>query len=99
MTLEFLAKRYASLSIPFNSYQSHAVRCCKDADNPNQLIEAILPALCELPSRRSCGCIYIGDTFPNERDLAFSLPQQYYIATFICWTDPAWDARMHQWLR
>ena len=31
--------------------------------------------------------------------MAFSLPQQYYIATFVCWTDPTWDLKMKTWLK
>ncbi|KAJ5631956.1 hypothetical protein N7490_008295 [Penicillium lividum] len=70
------------------------------ADIPrNELIKAIKPAMCDLPTRRSVGCIYIGDYTPNELDQAISLPQHYYIATMTCWTDPSWDDRMREWMK
>ncbi|KAF4458725.1 FAD binding domain-containing [Fusarium albosuccineum] len=49
----------------------------------DKLIEAIRPAMCNLPTRSSYGCIYMADTLnPDERDALFSIPQQYYISTF-----------------
>lgn len=55
--------------------------------------------MCDLPTRRSVGCLYIGDYTPNEFDQAISLPQHYYIATMTCWTDPSWDERMREWMK
>jgi len=63
------------------------------------LIKAIKPAMCDLPTRRSVGCIYIGDYTPNQFDQAISLPQHYYIATMTCWTDPSWDDKMREWMK
>ncbi|KAH7133882.1 hypothetical protein EDB81DRAFT_695589 [Dactylonectria macrodidyma] len=56
----------------------------------DKLIEAIKPAMCNLPTRSSYGCIYMADTLsPDESDAVFSIPQQYYISTFSGWKDPA----------
>ncbi|KAL2825805.1 hypothetical protein BDW59DRAFT_145923 [Aspergillus cavernicola] len=78
-------------------------QCDSILDRPGvpreELIEAIRPALTDLPSRRSIGCIYVGDYVPDEVGQAISLPQQYYIASMTCWTDPSWDNRMGQWMR
>jgi hypothetical protein len=41
--------------------------------------------------------MYIGDTYPDENEHAFSLPQQYYIATFVGSSDPEKDAPLRQW--
>ncbi|OJJ39736.1 hypothetical protein ASPWEDRAFT_25537 [Aspergillus wentii DTO 134E9] len=77
-------------------------QCDSILNNPDiprsQLIEAIQPALCDLPSRRSVGCIYIGDYTPDEKDQAISLPHQYCISTMTCWKDPTWDERMRRWM-
>jgi len=54
--------------------------------------------MCDLPTRRSVGCIYIADYYPDEKEAAISLPQQYYISTMTCWTDAADDARMRKWM-
>lgn len=54
--------------------------------------------MCDLPSRRSVGCIYIAECYPDEADMAGSLPQQYYMSTMTCWTDPADDLRMRKWM-
>ncbi|KAA8909856.1 hypothetical protein FN846DRAFT_898169 [Sphaerosporella brunnea] len=64
-----------------------------------ELLDAIYPALCELPSRRSVGVVFIAETFPDEKKTAFSLPHQYYIATYTCWNDAALDAPMESWLK
>ncbi|KAL3484341.1 hypothetical protein BJX62DRAFT_248525 [Aspergillus germanicus] len=78
-------------------------QCDSILDRPGvpreELIEAIRPALTDLPTRRSIGCIYVGDYVPDEARQAISLPQHYYIASMTCWTDPAWDNRMGQWMR
>ncbi|GME45639.1 putative FAD-linked oxidoreductase YvdP [Neofusicoccum parvum] len=63
-----------------------------------QLIEAITPAFCDLPTRKSVGCMYISDYYPNEEDQAMCLPQQYHISTMTCWHDPAKDAEMKKWI-
>ncbi|KAL2786643.1 hypothetical protein BJX66DRAFT_346696 [Aspergillus keveii] len=78
-------------------------QCDSILDRPGvpreELIEAVRPALTDLPTRRSIGCIYVGDYVPDEARQAISLPQHYYIASMTCWTDPSWDNRMSQWMR
>ncbi|KAJ3937967.1 uncharacterized protein N0V96_011966 [Colletotrichum fioriniae] len=65
-----------------------------------KLIEAIKPAMCELPTKSSFGCIYICDTIkPDERDAVFSIPQQYYISTFSGWKDAALVPRVRETMR
>ncbi len=54
--------------------------------------------MCDLPTRTSVGCIYIGDTYPDVTQQSFSLPQQYYIASFVSTKEPAKDTEMKQWL-
>ncbi|KAF3386549.1 hypothetical protein F1880_001409 [Penicillium rolfsii] len=77
-------------------------QCDSILDRPgvtrDELIGAIKPALHDLPTRRSIGCIYIGDYVPDENNQAISLPQHYYIASMTCWTDPSWDDRMRHWM-
>ncbi|KAH7051198.1 hypothetical protein B0J12DRAFT_718870 [Macrophomina phaseolina] len=63
-----------------------------------QLIEAIKPAFCDLPTRKSVGCLYISDYVPDEEDQAMCLPQQYHISTMTCWHDPAKDEKMKKWM-
>ncbi|KAK1690029.1 hypothetical protein BDP55DRAFT_691419 [Colletotrichum godetiae] len=65
-----------------------------------KLIEAIKPAMCDLPTKSSFGCIYICDTIrPDEKDAVFSIPQQYYISTFSGWKDPALVPRVRETMR
>ncbi|CAK7218980.1 hypothetical protein SEUCBS140593_003738 [Sporothrix eucalyptigena] len=55
----------------------------------DKLLEAIKPALCDLPSRSSYGVIYMADTVDlDETDAVFSIPQKYYISTFSGWKNP-----------
>ncbi|KAH7412554.1 hypothetical protein BKA64DRAFT_702679 [Cadophora sp. MPI-SDFR-AT-0126] len=63
-----------------------------------QIIKAIKPAMVDLPTRQSVGCISFADLEPDEKHQAASLQQQYYVASMVCWKDPREDARMHQWL-
>lgn len=44
--------------------------------------------MCDLPTRTSFGCIYVGDSTPRPGECAFSLPQHLYVSTFTGWTDP-----------
>lgn len=60
------------------------------------LVKAIKPAMCNLPTRTSLGCIFCADTFPNDSDHMCSLPQQYYISTFTHWKDKALSAHIHK---
>jgi hypothetical protein len=48
--------------------------------------------MCDLTSCPSVGCIYIADYYPDERDMALSLLQQYYISTMTCWTEAKRDS-------
>lgn len=52
-----------------------------------ELVKAIKPAMCDLPTSTSVGCIYCSDSYPNENDHLCSLPQQYYVSTFTNWKD------------
>ena len=63
-----------------------------------QIIKAIKPAMVDLPTRHSVGCISFADLKPDERHEAASLQQQYYVASMVCWKDSREDDRMHQWL-
>ncbi|KAI0123386.1 hypothetical protein BJ170DRAFT_641644 [Xylariales sp. AK1849] len=73
--------------VPDQKWGIHSI--LNDPSVPRQkLIEAIKPAMCNLPTRSSFGCIYMGDTInPDENDAVFSLPQQYYVSTFSGWRD------------
>ncbi|KAH6964713.1 hypothetical protein DER45DRAFT_627111 [Fusarium avenaceum] len=63
----------------------------------SKLLEAIKPALCNLPTRSSYGCVYMADTLhPDETDSVFSLPQQYYISTFSGWKSPDLTSKVHE---
>lgn len=67
---------------------------------PYQLLEAIKPALCNLPTRFSFGCLSICDTTnPDEGDTVFSLPQEYYISTFSGWKDPSLRSQVQETMR
>ncbi|CAH0024577.1 unnamed protein product [Clonostachys rhizophaga] len=62
------------------------------------VIDAITPALFNLPSRLSSGTLCPIDYYPNEVDQALSLPQKTYVSTMLCWKDPKEDAAMDRWL-
>ncbi|GAB7355900.1 hypothetical protein MBLNU459_g6547t1 [Dothideomycetes sp. NU459] len=73
-----------------------------DPDTPeSRLITAIKPAFCELLTRTSAGCLYIGDfVTPSEDECAgCSLPQQYYVATFTGWRDEGLDSKVQDRMR
>ncbi|KIW41596.1 uncharacterized protein PV06_07139 [Exophiala oligosperma] len=52
-----------------------------------ELIKRIKTAMCDLPTRLSVGCVYISQATPDERDQCCSLPQKYYVASFVGWTE------------
>ncbi|VUC37329.1 unnamed protein product [Clonostachys rosea] len=63
----------------------------------SEMISAIKPAMCNLPTVSSYGCIYMSDLLnPDEEDAVFSLPQQYYISTFTGWKDPSLQPEIHE---
>ncbi|EWZ52442.1 uncharacterized protein FOBCDRAFT_266441 [Fusarium oxysporum Fo47] len=64
----------------------------------DELIEAITPALYDLPSRLSSGTLCPMDYYPNEADQALSLAQKAYVSTMCCWKDPKHDAAVDKWL-
>ncbi|KAK7718530.1 hypothetical protein SLS64_002485 [Diaporthe eres] len=64
----------------------------------DELIEAITPALYDLPSRLSSGTFVPIDYYPDEKDQALSLPQKSYVSSMLCWKDPKRDAFMDKWL-
>jgi hypothetical protein len=47
-----------------------------------QLVDALFEPLCQLPTRKSTGLLFVGDTIPDEKRMAFSLPCEYYVATY-----------------
>jgi len=51
-----------------------------------------------LPSRRSSSVIFICETFAPG-DLAYSLPSEYYIATYLVWSHAADDEKHRSWLK
>ena len=53
----------------------------------NQICKAIVPAMSDLPTRRSIGNVFCSFFTANEKDHLCALPQQYYISTFTQWTD------------
>ncbi|TVY69527.1 FAD-linked oxidoreductase sorD [Fusarium oxysporum f. sp. cubense] len=64
----------------------------------DELIDAITPALYDLPSRLSSGTLCPMDYYPSEADQALSLPQKAYVSTMCCWKDPKQDAAVDKWL-
>ncbi len=44
------------------------------------------------------GTLLIADSYPDGTECSISLPQQYCISTFVCWTDPSWDLRLREWI-
>lgn len=52
-----------------------------------QIAAGIESVMCDLPTRTSFGCIYVGDSTPRPGECAFSLPQHLYVSTFTGWTD------------
>ncbi|KAI7779825.1 hypothetical protein LA080_000323 [Diaporthe eres] len=49
----------------------------------DELIEAITPALYDLPSRLSSGTFVPIDYYPDEKDQALSLPQKSYVSSML----------------
>ncbi|KAJ4129626.1 hypothetical protein NW754_003908 [Fusarium falciforme] len=64
----------------------------------DDLIDAITPALYDLPTRLSSGTFCPIDYYPDEADHALSLPQKTYVSTMCCWMDPKKDAAVDKWL-
>jgi hypothetical protein len=52
----------------------------------------------DLPSRRSSTVIFVCETF-QPGDLAYSLPSEYYIATYLCWGRAKDDEKHRAWLK
>ncbi|KAH7085904.1 hypothetical protein BKA63DRAFT_432456 [Paraphoma chrysanthemicola] len=52
-----------------------------------QLCKSLVPAMTDLPTRRSVGNIYCSFFTSNEKDHLCGLPQQYYISSFTQWMD------------
>ncbi|KAM0328718.1 hypothetical protein ACHAQA_005131 [Verticillium albo-atrum] len=66
----------------------------------SELIAAIEPAMCNLPTRSSYGCIYMADFLdPDESDAVLSIPQQYYISTFTGWKEPSLAPTLRETMR
>ncbi|OAL54688.1 FAD-binding domain-containing protein [Pyrenochaeta sp. DS3sAY3a] len=65
----------------------------------DDLIEAITPALYELPTRLTTGTICPLDYYPDEADQALSLPQKCYVSAMNCWKDPERDAANDAWMQ
>ncbi|KAI8670200.1 FAD-binding PCMH-type domain-containing protein [Fusarium keratoplasticum] len=64
----------------------------------DEVINAITPALFDLPTRLSSGTLCPMDYYPNEADQALSLPQKTYVSTMCCWKDAEQDAGVDKWL-
>ncbi|KAL6703098.1 hypothetical protein ACN47E_010235 [Coniothyrium glycines] len=65
----------------------------------DELIDAITPALYELPTRLSTGTVCPMDYYPDEADQALSLPQKCYVSAMNCWRDPKNDASNDAWIQ
>ncbi|KAH7074017.1 hypothetical protein BKA63DRAFT_543977 [Paraphoma chrysanthemicola] len=65
----------------------------------DDLIDAITPALYELPTRLSTGTVCPLDYYPDEADQALSLPQKCYVSAMNCWRDPKRDATNDAWIQ
>ena len=63
------------------------------------IIEAITPALYDLPSRLTTGTICPLDYYPDEKDQALSLPQKCYVSAMNAWENPVLDEKMDGWIR
>ncbi|KAK1536302.1 uncharacterized protein CCOS01_01622 [Colletotrichum costaricense] len=95
----FELQRQINPESPGQKWGINSILNCPSVSLP-KLIETIKPAMCELPTKSSFGCIYICDTIkPDERDAVFSIPQQYYISTFSGWKDPALVPRVRETMR
>ncbi|KAH7165256.1 oxidoreductase, FAD-binding protein [Dactylonectria macrodidyma] len=71
-----------------------------DPDVPlERLLEAIKPAMLELPTRTSSVFMCHCDIVPDEEDAALSLPQDLYISTITGWTDPKLEPAIYQPMR
>ncbi|KAJ6085353.1 hypothetical protein N7499_004982 [Penicillium canescens] len=64
----------------------------------DDVIDAVTPALFNLPTRHSSGTFCPIDYYPDERNHALSLPQKTYVSTMLCWKDAKYDAAMDKWL-
>ncbi|KAG2419171.1 hypothetical protein HFD88_002277 [Aspergillus terreus] len=64
----------------------------------DDVIEAVTPALFDLPTRLSSGTFCPIDYYPDERNHALSLPQKTYVSTMLCWKDAKYDAAVDKWL-
>lgn len=64
-----------------------------------QLLDAIKPALCDLPTRRSSAFMCVCDIIPDEEESALSIPQQYYISTITGWTNTKLEPEVQKVMR
>ncbi|KAJ3467746.1 hypothetical protein MRS44_005310 [Fusarium solani] len=64
-----------------------------------RLLEAIKPAMLELPTRTSSVFMCHCDIVPDEEDACLSLPQDLYISTITGWTDPKLEPGIYQPMR
>ncbi|EEU33648.1 uncharacterized protein NECHADRAFT_89277 [Fusarium vanettenii 77-13-4] len=80
-----------------DEFKKHIVTTVPLASD-DKVINAITPALYDLPSRLSSGTLCPMDYYPDEEDQALSLPQKTYVSTMCCWKDPKQDAAMDKWL-
>lgn len=73
-------------STPGGNWQINSI--LNDPNMPiKDLVKALKPAMCDLPTRTSLGCIFCADIYPSDKDHLCSLPQQYYISTFTHYKD------------
>jgi hypothetical protein len=63
------------------------------------MLEAIKPAMLDLPTRLSSVFITSCEVTPDEEDTVLSLPQDLYISTFTGWTDPTLEPAIYEPMR
>ncbi|KAK5054409.1 hypothetical protein LTR84_001299 [Exophiala bonariae] len=63
-----------------------------------QLCKSVVPAMTNLPTRRSVGNIFCSFFTANERDHLCALPQQYYISTFTQWMDKSLQPEIYDYM-
>jgi hypothetical protein len=81
-----LAKRSWESLLPTPPHGRETWHCDNILTKPEvpreHLVDALFEPLCQLPTKKSTGLLFVGDTIPDERRMAFSLPCVYYVATY-----------------
>ncbi|KAF2815570.1 FAD-binding domain-containing protein [Mytilinidion resinicola] len=80
---------------PRNNWQINSF--LNDPEVPlERLVKAVKPAMTELPTRTSLGCIYCCHSYPDDNDHLCALPQQYYISTFTHWKEKSLEPKIYE---